>query len=81
VDGALLDNFRLTHGFWEAKDIRDDLPKEARKKFALGYPRDNILFQTPRRALLFQNDTPASPKQRYAQSAWSWTYLDSRGTI
>jgi hypothetical protein len=40
VDGALLDNFRLTHGFWEAKDMRDDLPKEARKKFALGYPRD-----------------------------------------
>jgi predicted helicase len=59
VDGALLDNFRLTHGFWEAKDSRDDLPKEARKKFALGYPRDNILFQTPRRALLFQNDTLA----------------------
>jgi predicted helicase len=59
VDGALLDNFRLTHGFWEAKDIRDDLPKEARKKFALGYPRDNILFQTPRRALLFQNDALA----------------------
>ena len=59
VDGALLDNFRLTHGFWEAKDIRDDLPKEARKKFDLGYPRDNILFQTPRRALLFQNDTLA----------------------
>lgn len=59
VDGALLDNFRLTHGFWEAKDIRDDLPREARKKFDLGYPRDNILFQTPRRALLFQNDTLA----------------------
>ena len=59
VDGALLDNFRLTHGYWEAKDIRDDLPKEARKKFDLGYPRDNILFQTPRRALLFQNDTLA----------------------
>jgi hypothetical protein len=36
VDGALLDNFSLTHGFWEAKDIRDDLPKEARKKFDLG---------------------------------------------
>src|ERR1035441_10056429 len=26
----------LTHGFWEAKDIRDDPPKEARKKFDLG---------------------------------------------
>jgi hypothetical protein len=37
VDGALLDNFRLTHGFWEAKDIRDDLPREACKKFDLGY--------------------------------------------
>jgi hypothetical protein len=36
VDGALLDNFRLTHGFWEAKDSHDDLPKEARKKFDLG---------------------------------------------
>jgi hypothetical protein len=36
VDGALLDNFRLTHVFWEANDIRDDLPKEARKKFDLG---------------------------------------------
>jgi predicted helicase len=59
VDGALLDNFRLTHGFWEAKDSHDDLAAEARKKFALGYPRDNILFQTPRRALLFQNDTLA----------------------
>ena len=59
VDGALLDNFRLTHGFWEAKDSHNDLPKEARKKFDLGYPRDNILFQSPRRALLFQNDTLA----------------------
>ena len=59
MDGALLDNFRLTHDFWEAKDSRDDLPKEARKKFDLGYPRDNILFQTQRGALLFQNDTVA----------------------
>ena len=24
-------------------------------KFAAGYPRDNILFQTPRRAMLYQN--------------------------
>ena len=54
------DNLGVTHGFWEAKDIRDDLPKEARKKFALGYPRDNIFFQNPRRALLFQNDALVS---------------------
>jgi len=56
VDGALVDNFRLTHGFWEAKDIGDDLRHEARRKFDAGYPGDNIIFQTPRRALLFQNN-------------------------
>ena len=57
--GALVDDFRLTHGFWEAKDIHDDLRREVRRKFEAGYPRDNILFQTPRRALLYQNDTLA----------------------
>ena len=55
VDGALIDDFRLTHGYWEAKDIHDDLPAEVERKFAAGYPRDNILFQTPRRAILWQN--------------------------
>ena len=55
VDGALVDDFRLTHGYWEAKDIDDDLPAEVERKFAAGYPRDNILFQTPRRAMLWQN--------------------------
>lgn len=46
VDGALVDSFRLIHGYWEAKDIRDDLRREARRKFDAGYPSDNILFQT-----------------------------------
>ena len=55
VDGALVDDFRLTHGCWEAKDIHDDLPAEVDRKFAAGYPRDNILLQTPRRAMLWQN--------------------------
>ena len=55
VDGALIDDFRLTHGCWEAKDIHDDLPAEVERKFAAGYPRDNILFQTPRRVMLWQN--------------------------
>ena len=55
VDGALVDDFRLTHGYWEAKDDDDDLPAEVERKFAVGYPRDNILFQTPRRAMLWQN--------------------------
>src|ERR1051325_11151849 len=51
-DGALLDSFRLMHGLWEAKDTADDLDKEIAKKFKLRYPRDNILFQSPTRAVL-----------------------------
>ena len=56
IDGAVMDNFRLTHGYWEAKDEDDDLPSEVVRKFEAGYPRDNILFQEPRRAILWQND-------------------------
>ena len=55
ADGALVDDFRLTHGYWEAKDIDDDLPVEVERKFQAGYPRDNILFQTPQRAMLWQH--------------------------
>ncbi len=55
VDGALIDDFQLTHGIWEAKDIHDDLLTAARRKFEAGYPHDNILFQTPQRAILWQN--------------------------
>lgn len=55
VDGAVVDAFKLTHGFWEAKDEHDDLGKEARAKLELGYPKDNILFQSPKRAILYQN--------------------------
>ena len=55
VDGALIDDFKLAHGYWEAKDIHDDLPIQVRQKFEAGYPRDNILFQTPHRAILWQN--------------------------
>ncbi len=55
LDGALIDDFQLPHGYWEAKDIHDDLPAEVLRKFEKGYPRDNILFQTPQRAILWQN--------------------------
>ena len=54
ADGALLDIYGLTHGIWEAKDTDDDLEKEIKAKFAIGYPRDNILFQEPRQAVLYQ---------------------------
>jgi len=55
IDGALLDAFNLPRGYWEAKDSKDDLEIEMKKKFDAGYPRTNILFQSPTQALLFQN--------------------------
>jgi len=54
VDGAIVDPWSLTHGFWEAKDQRDDLAVEAKKKIDLGYPTENIVFQAPDRAILYQ---------------------------
>ncbi|HDY88812.1 MAG TPA: DNA helicase, partial [bacterium] len=55
VDGALIDDFKLSHGYWEAKDTHDDLDKEVSKKFSQGYPRDNIIFQAPGQAIIIQN--------------------------
>ena len=55
ADGALLDNYGLNHGLWEAKDSDDDLEKEIKAKFAAGYPKQNILFWQPDRAVLYQN--------------------------
>ena len=54
-DGVILDKFNLKYGVWEAKDDADDLPAEVKKKFAAGYPKENILFQAPQRAILWQN--------------------------
>ncbi len=59
IDGALVDQFSLPHGYWEAKDEQDDLQKEVKKKFAVGYPNDNIIFQSPERAILYQNGREA----------------------
>ena len=55
IDGALLDAFNLPRGYWEAKDPKDDLEIEMKKKFEAGYPRTNILFQSPTQAILYQN--------------------------
>lgn len=59
VDGALVDEFNLPRGYWEAKDSKDDLETEIQKKFRARYPRTNILFQTPARAILYQNGVKA----------------------
>ena len=55
IDGAILDEYGLPLGYWEAKDIDDDLARSVQEKQETGYPLDNILFQTPQRAILYQN--------------------------
>ena len=55
LDGALLDEHSLPRGTWEAKGVHGNLRAEIEKKFDVGYPDDNILFQTPERAILYQN--------------------------
>ena len=55
LDGALLDEHSLPRGTWEAKGVHGNLLAEIEKKFDVGYPDDNILFQTPERAILYQN--------------------------
>ncbi|HEY9808255.1 MAG TPA: type ISP restriction/modification enzyme [Halomicronema sp.] len=54
VDGLLVREDTLKHGIWEAKDTDDDLAKEVQKKFAKGYPKDNIIFQSPKRVIIWQ---------------------------
>ena len=57
LDGALLDEHSLPRGTWEAKGVKGHLRAEIDKKFDAGYPQDNILFQTPERAILYQHGT------------------------
>jgi predicted helicase len=58
-DGTLRDSFNLPRGYWEAKDTRDDLGTEIRKKITAGYPISNTIFEDTRRAVLYQNNKPA----------------------
>ena len=55
IDGALVHSIRVPFGYWEAKDTNDDLDEEIRKKTAIGYPRDNIIYEDTRQAVLIQN--------------------------
>ncbi len=54
-DGTVKDTLRMTRGYWEAKDTRDNLDAEIQRKFDSGYPRDNIVFEDSRTAVLYQN--------------------------
>lgn len=54
-DGTLKDSLRLDIGYWESKDESDDIDIEISKKFAKGYPKDNILFEDSNNVILYQN--------------------------
>jgi len=54
-DGTVKDALRLPWGYWESKDIDDDINKEIQQKFAQGYPNDNILFEDSQTAVLIQS--------------------------
>ncbi len=54
-DGTVKDTLRMARGYWEAKDSRDDLDAEITRKFDRGYPRDNIIFEDSRTAVLIQD--------------------------
>ena len=58
-DGTVKDTLRMARGYWEAKDSHDNLDAEIERKFNLGYPRENILFEDSRTAVLIQNGEPA----------------------
>ncbi|MFZ1398751.1 MAG: type ISP restriction/modification enzyme [Candidatus Promineifilaceae bacterium] len=53
-DGTLKDALRQDWGYWESKDEADDLDVEIEKKFAKGYPCNNILFEDTQTAVLYQ---------------------------
>ena len=55
IDGVVRHEHGFPFAYWEAKDIDDDLPKAIQEKRDAGYPLDNTLFQTPQRAILYQN--------------------------
>ena len=58
-DGTVKDSLRMARGYWEAKDTHDDLDAEIQRKFDRGYPRDNIIFEDSREAVLIQNGETA----------------------
>ena len=54
-DGVVKDSLRMARGYWEAKDTDDNLDAEIQRKLNRGYPRDNIIFEDTRTAVLYRN--------------------------
>jgi len=53
-DGTVKDALQLDRGYWESKDPKDNLDEEIKKKFELGYPKENIIFENSETLVLIQ---------------------------
>jgi predicted helicase len=53
-DGTVKNLWGLDIGFWESKDLKDNIDVEIRQKIRKGYPLTNILFEDTRTAILYQ---------------------------
>ncbi len=51
-DATLQDEYSIPRGYYEAKDIYDDLDREIRHKLSIGYPASNIIFEDNSTAVL-----------------------------
>lgn len=69
-DGTFVDANILHRGFWEAKDTKDDLENEIKKKIARGYPLTNIIFEDTKRAVLYQQGKRVLEVPDLAQPQW-----------
>ncbi|WOI53034.1 N-6 DNA methylase [Parvularcula sp. LCG005] len=56
-DGTIVHDLRVPHGYWEAKDTKDDLDAEIAAKLRKGYPDTNIVYENAAVAVLRQNGT------------------------
>ena len=55
-DGTLKDRFRLSYGYYEAKDPKDNIDKEIEEKRLKHYPLINTIFENSVTAVLYQNN-------------------------
>lgn len=53
-DGALKNALRLDFGYWESKDIKDDIDKEIQAKIGKGYPLTTRFLKTARPPCCFK---------------------------
>jgi len=54
-DGTVRDSNSLPRGYWEAKDTKDDLDTEIKRKTVWGYRLSNTIFEDTQTGVLFQN--------------------------